>query len=76
MNEIRRIQSAIGVDDWGDARIQRNFMAHDYPHLPSLWEYAWGPLKNAIEPVGFGVRNLLATIPPVEQQLDILIEVC
>ena len=71
VNEIRRIHSTVSKY-WEDTRIQRNFMAHDYPRLPVLWEYAWDPLKKAIEPVGFAVQNLFTTIPQVSTSLELL----
>ena len=40
VNEIRRIRSSFSDDDWDEVRIQRNFMAHEYPHNPVLWEFA------------------------------------
>src|SRR4051794_4129703 len=76
VNEIRRIRTSVSEDDWVAARIQRNFMVHDYPHIPVLWKYAWEPLKKAIEPVGFAVQNLFTTIPQVKQQLGDLRKVC
>ena len=69
VNEIRRIRSSFSDDDWQAVRIQRNFMAYDYPHLPPLWKFAWDPLKRIIEPVGLAARDLLITIPPILQQL-------
>jgi hypothetical protein len=69
VNEIRRIRSSFSDKDWEIVRIQRNFMAHDYPHLPTLWKFAWDPLKRVIEPMGLAVGNLLNTIPDMLEQL-------
>ena len=69
VNEIRRIRSSFSDKDWQIVRIQRNFMAHDYPHLPMLWKFAWDPLKRVIEPMGLAVGNLLNTIPDILEQL-------
>lgn len=69
VNEIRRIRSSFSDKDWETARIQRNFMAHDYPHLPMLWKFAWYPLKRVIEPMGLASQNLLTTILQILQQL-------
>ena len=45
-------------------------MAYNYPHLPTLWKFAWDPLKRVIEPIGLVVGNLLNTIPDILKELD------
>ena len=70
VNEIRRIRSSFSDKDWQIVRIQRNFTAYDYPHLPTLWKFAWDPLKRVIEPIGLAVGNLLDTIPDMLEQLN------
>lgn len=69
VNEIRRIRSSFSDEDWQATRIQRNFMAHDYPHLPTLWKFAWYPLKRVIEPLGLASQNLLTTVLQILEQL-------
>jgi len=76
INEIKRIQSSVGIKAWQAARVQRNFMVHEYPRNGELWRHAWVPLKRAIEPVGLAAQHLYATIPQIKQQRDNLKKVC
>lgn len=69
VNEIRRIHSSFSDEDWDIVRMQRNFMAHDYPHIPTLWKFAWDPLKRVIEPVGLAAENLHNNIRHVFERL-------